>query len=87
VEMANEAFVFMAHFLGNWIFWLVISLNGGVYSWKQEASEPKEDKSYFLLERFNVSKEQIQDLANLILCSSSFLFFLKLTEKWKKKTN
>lgn len=46
-------------------FWLVISLNGVVYSWKQEASEPNEDISYFLLERFNVSKEQIQALATL----------------------
>lgn len=52
-------------FFGIGIFWLVISLNGGIYSWKQEASEPNEDKSYFLLERFNVSKEQIQDLATL----------------------
>nr|AWS21722.1 sensor histidine kinase 2b [Solanum tuberosum] len=52
-------------FFGIGFFWLVISLNGGVYSWKQEASELNEDKSYFLLERFNVSKEQIQDLATL----------------------
>ncbi|XP_059282269.1 histidine kinase 2 [Lycium ferocissimum] len=52
-------------FFGIGFFWLVISLNGVVYSWKQEASEPNEDKSYFLLERFNVSNEQIQALATL----------------------
>lgn len=52
-------------FFGIGFFCLVISLNGGVYSWNQEASEPNEDNSYFLLERFNVSKEQIKDLATL----------------------
>ncbi|KAF3639779.1 Histidine kinase 2 [Capsicum annuum] len=52
-------------FFGIGFFWLVISLNGVVYSRKQEVSEPNEDKSYFLLERFNVSKEQIQALATL----------------------
>ncbi|PHT43039.1 Histidine kinase 2 [Capsicum baccatum] len=52
-------------FFGIGFFWLVISLNGVVYSRKQEVSEPNEDKYYFLLERFNVSKEQIQALATL----------------------
>nr|XP_016455622.1 PREDICTED: histidine kinase 2-like [Nicotiana tabacum] len=52
-------------FFGIGFVWLVISLNGVVYSWKQEISEPNEDKSYFLLEHFNVTKQQIQALATL----------------------
>ncbi|KAK4363170.1 hypothetical protein RND71_018411 [Anisodus tanguticus] len=52
-------------FFGIGFFWLVISLTGVGYSWKQDASVPNEDKSYFLQERFNVSKEQIQALATL----------------------
>ncbi|CAN4110173.1 unnamed protein product [Withania somnifera] len=61
-------------FFGIGFFWLVISLNGAVYCWKQEASEPNEDKSYFLLERFNVSKEQIQALATLFFENDQISF-------------
>lgn len=52
-------------FFGIGFVWLVISLNGVVYSWKQESSEPNEDKSDFILEHFNVTKQQIQALATL----------------------